>query len=65
MEFFREELDLKFFRNICTKNGFSEVKTFSLYVNGHDWNENLVAEPDFPSRGLAMDLMRGHWLARW
>ena len=65
VEFFREELDLKFFRNICTKNGFSEVKTFSLYVNGHDWNENLVAEPDFPSRGLAMDLMRGHWLARW
>ena len=65
VEHFREELDLKFFRNICSKNGFSEEKTFSLYVNGHDWNENLVADPNFQSRGLAMDLMRGHWLARW
>ena len=65
VEHFRDELDLKFFRNICEMKGFSEEKTFSLYVNGHDWNENLVADPDFPSRGLAMDLMRGHWLSRW
>ena len=65
VERFREELDLKFFRNICKKKGFSEEKTFSLYVNGHDWNENLLPDPDFPSRGLAMDLLRGHWLSRW
>ena len=66
VERFREELDLKFFRNICVRKGFSEVKTFSLFVNGHDWNElGVVSDPDFPARGLAMDTIRGHWLSRW
>ena len=66
VERFREELDLKFFRNICARKGFSEVKTFSLFVNGHDWNElGVVSDPDFPARGLAMDTIRGHWLSRW
>ena len=66
VEQFREELDLKFFRNICIRKGFSEIKTFSLYVNGHDWNElGVVNDPDFPARGLVMDTIRGHWLSRW
>ena len=54
VERFRDELDLKFFRNICARKGFSEAKTFSLFVNGHDWNEiGVVNDPDFPARGLA------------
>ena len=38
VESFGDELDLKFFRKICARKGFSKAKTFSLFVNGHDWN---------------------------
>ena len=66
VERFREELDLKFFRNICARKGFSEIKTFLLFVNGYDWNElSAAVTKDFIARGLAMDTIRGHWLARW
>lgn len=65
VESYRKELDLTFFRNICQREGYSEEKTFSTFVNGLDWNGNLVQDTDFAERGLAMDTIRGHWLSRW
>ena len=65
VELFRKELDLTLFRTICKSKGFSDSHTFMLYVNGFDWNENPVSGADFASRGLALDTLRGHWLARW
>ena len=65
VENFRRELDLCLFRTICQTKGFSEDQTFSLFVNGQDWNEKPVSSTDFASRGLALDTMRGHWLSRW
>ena len=63
MERYRKELDLTLFRTICRSKGFSEEETFSLFVNGYDWNETIVPDTDFPARGLAMDTVRGHWLS--
>ena len=65
VEKYREELDLTFFRGICKSKGFSEQKTFFLFVNGHDWNENVLPASEFPSRGLSLDIIRGHWLSLW
>ena len=65
VELHREELELTIFRSICRSKGFSESKTFLLYINGFDWNENPVGDTDFASRGLALDTIRGHWLSRW
>ena len=65
VEQFRRDLDLSLFRTVCQSKGFSEEKTFSLYVNGHDWKGNPLVGVDFASRGLVMDTIRGHWLSCW
>ena len=65
VERFRKEFELNFFRTVCRTQGFDEEKTFSLYINGHDWNENPVPDTDYASRGLALDTLRGHWLSLW
>ena len=65
VEQFRRELDLSLFRTICQAKVFSEEETFSIYVNGTDWNENPVEGVDFAARGLALDTIRGRLLSRW
>ena len=65
VERFRRDFELNFFRTVCQTKGFSEEKTFRLYVNGYDWNEKPVDGNDFASRGLALDTLRGHWLSGW
>ena len=65
VERFRREFELNFFRTVCRTQGFDEDKTFSIYINGHDWNENPVPDTDYASRGHALDTMRGHWLSLW
>ena len=65
VERYRKEFELNFFRTVCRTQGFGEEKTFSLYINGHDWNENPVPDTDYASRGLALDTLRGHWLSLW
>ena len=64
VESHRKELDLVFFRNICKLKGYSEEETFSTFINGLDWNGNLVQDTDYAERGLALDTIRGHWVAR-
>ena len=60
------DLGLTFFRNICMhQKGFDCEHTFTLFVNGFDWNGQLVTKDDIKARGLALDTLRGHWLARW
>lgn len=61
----RRELDMVFFRNLCSSKGFRETEIFSLFVNGIDWNGNPVYKEEILSRGLALDTLRGHWLSRW
>ena len=65
VESHRRELDLVFFRNICKSKGYSEEETFITFVNGLDWNGNPVQDTDYAERGLALDTIRGHWLAKW
>ena len=65
VEHFRGELDLIIFRTICLTKGFSESDTFSLFINGLDWNKKPVDLEEIIARGLALDTLRGHWLARW
>ena len=61
----RRELDLVFYRNLCSSQGYGDADIFSLFVNGIDWNGNPVYREEILSRGLAMDTLRGHWLSRW
>ena len=61
----REELDLVFFRNRCLEKGFSHKKIFFTFVNGLDWNGRAVQRKEILDIGLALDTLRGHWLAKW
>ena len=61
----RKELDLVFFRNRCLEKGFSQEKIFFTFVNGLDWNGRAVQRKEFLDIGLALDTLRGHWLAKW
>ena len=45
--------------------GFSEDYTFQLYVNGQDWNENIVNPEDFINRGNELQLVLDAWLSQW
>ena len=65
VEKYRREFYLNIFRTICRTKGFDDQKTFSLFINGQDWNENPVDDTDFASRGLTLDTIRGHWLSLW
>ena len=53
------------FRNSCSLKGFSEEHTFSLYINGRDWNELCVDADDYLERGAEMNLLLEHWLSMW
>ena len=65
VEHFRSELELTMFRTICQNKGFSEMKTFTLFINGLNCDEKPVDLDDILARGLALDTLRGHWLALW
>ena len=45
--------------------GFSEDYTFQLYVNGQDWNENIVNPEDFINRGNELQLVLNACLSQW
>ena len=53
------------FRNTCILKGFSEEHTFSLYINGRDWNELCVDADQFLERGTDMKRLLEHWLSLW
>ena len=53
------------FRNSCIIKGFSEEYTFSLYINGRDWNELCVDADDYLDRGAEMKRLLEHWLSMW
>ena len=65
VELDRKHLELAFFRNRCIDKGFSEDKIFSTFINGLDWNGNLVKKSDLVTNGLALDTLRGFWLSKW
>ena len=61
----KNDTELRFFRNICQLKGFTEDYTFSLYINGQDWNENFVDPEDFIKRGTELQLVLDAWLSKW
>ena len=61
----KNDTELRFFRNNCHIKGFSEDYTFSLYVNGKDWNENFVEPEEFMNRGADLQLVLDAWLSKW
>ena len=61
----KNDTELRFFRNICQLKGFSEEYTFSLYINGQDWNENFVDPEVFINRGTELQLVLDAWLSKW
>ena len=65
VEKFRRELGLDYFRRLCWLRNNREVETFSLFVNGLDCNGAAVSFEDNCDCGLALDTIRGHWLAQW
>ena len=61
----KEKTDISFFRNVCLRKGVSEEDTFSLYVNGFDWNGNLVDSADYLKRGEELSFVLNDWLLKW
>ena len=65
MEVFRRELGLCMFRAVCRAKRLSEEETFGLFVNGLDLSGNHIKLEELQDRALALDTLRGHWLATW
>ena len=61
----KEKTEITFFRNVCLRKGFTEEYTFSLYINGFDWNENIVDSNDYLKRGAELSLVLDDWLSKW
>ena len=61
----RKSLGITFYRNRCQDKGWSEEETFSALVNGSDSNGETPTRPDIVRVGLALDTLRGLWLAKW
>ena len=61
----KEKTEITFFRNVCLRKGFTEEYTFSLYINGFDWNENIVDSNDYLKRGAELSLVLENWLSKW
>ena len=61
----RKSLGITFYRNRCQDKGWSEKETFSALVNGSDSNGETPTRPDIVRVGLALDTLRGLWLAKW
>ena len=53
------------FRNMCILKGFSEEHTFSLYINGMDWNELYVDREQYLERGTELKSLLDYWLSNW
>ena len=45
--------------------GYSEHETYSMYLNGLDWNENPVELKDYLNRGAELDRVLSAWLSKW
>ena len=50
---------------MCILNGFSEEHTFSLYINGMDWNELYVDREQYLERGTELKSLLDYWLSNW
>ena len=61
----KEQTSISFFRNTCLRKGFSEEYTFQLFINGYDWNENLVEASEFLDRGRELKVLLDSWLDCW
>ena len=61
----KEKTEIAFFRNVCLRKGVTEEETFSLYVNGFDWNGNLVDSADYLKRGEELSFVLNDWLSKW
>ena len=65
VEEFRKELGLSMFRAVCRTKYLSEEQTFTTFINGLDFNGTMIKIAEIQDRALALDTLRGHWLARW
>ena len=61
----RDQTSISMFRNSCIRKGYSEQKTFQLFINGLDWNENPVETSDYLQRGRDLELVMNSWLSLW
>jgi hypothetical protein len=61
----KEQTTITRFRNTCIFKGFSEDITFSLFINGQDWNQNPVEVTEYLDRGVELKLLLDAWLSRW
>ena len=61
----KEQTEISFFRNLCMRKGYSEYETYSMYLNGLDWNENPVELKDYLNRGAELDRVLSAWLSKW
>ena len=61
----KQETVLGSYRNMCVAKGLDEAQIFEMFVNGEDWNENVIPLSDFLARGGDLKLLLDSFLQRW
>ena len=61
-KFRRQKTDIVHFRTICQVHNICPRSAFKKYVNGMEWNDQLLDRPSYSKRGVMLNILKNEWL---